>query len=659
LSSFWQNLSVSKKLYVVVGVMALLIATELFTLRFAMSTLSAVRAFVGGEGLWSKSQKDAVISLKRFVRTQDPLYYAGFQKHLEIPVGDQIARLELLKPNPDLSRAAEGFIQGGNNPDDVPGLINLILRFHDISYINRAIGVWTEGDRLMKELINSGESIRTLVLRKAPAAETAKALDQIEGLNDKLTSLENDFSYILGAGSRWLEGLLMISLILAVLTVESTGLFLTISFSRSLSRGLKELNDAAFSVGNGRLDVKVPVRSGDELGQLAIAINKMTESLGRTIQKKVQAESANQTKSLFLANMSHEIRTPLGAIVGFSELLKDPTVTTRERQQYAEIIYRTGSNLTKIINDILDLSKVEAGRLEVEKTYFPLSDLLSEIRSLVELKAGEKSISLKFYSKGALPEFVYTDPLRLRQILVNLLGNAVKFTDHGGVSLQTELSGPNLVFRVTDSGPGIAVEQRERLFQSFSQVDESSTRRYQGTGLGLALSRQLARLLGGDMILEDSQPGQGCTFVVKVVFEGEREIPTTILTKSSMSATNQLTGKKILVVDDVEDNRLLLQRFLSKQGADVVLAHDGSQGVEKARAEYYDVVLMDIQMPIMDGYTATEKLRRTGYSGPIIALTAHAMKEDRTKCLSSGFDDYLTKPIQSSALLTTLSKFGC
>lgn len=254
---------------------------------------------------------------------------------------------------------------------------------------------------------------------------------------------------------------------------------------------------------------------------------------------------------------------------------------------------------------------------------------------------------------------IHTDPLRLRQILLNILGNAVKFTEQGSIEVSYEIRDSKLVVTIKDTGMGISPEQRRHLFQPFSQVDNSATRRYEGTGLGLVLSRQLARILGGDVELTDSQVGVGCTFVVSLALENVQSIPAPThppLQQKHLDTARQLEGMSILIIDDVEDNRLLVHRILSRRGAHVDLAGSGPEGIRMAQDKHYDIVLMDIQMPLMDGYTATRTLRDAGYDKPIIALTAHAMKEDRDRCLQAGCNDYLTKPIQVEKVISALTK---
>ncbi len=383
-----------------------------------------------------------------------------------------------------------------------------------------------------------------------------------------------------------------------------------------------------------------------------MAINTMSEGLEQSVGERREAEHASRVKSLFLANMSHEIRTPLGAVLGFADLLRDPNLKDGERQEYVEIIHRTGLALSKIINDILDLSKVEAGRIEIERSDVDVRSLLSDVRDVMTVRCAEKAVQLEIDVDDSVPRFVRTDGLRLRQILMNLMSNAAKFTERGSISLACRSLGEMLEFTVRDTGIGMSSAEGRQIFQAFTQVDSSSERKYEGTGLGLVLSRQLARLLGGDVRLTETEPGSGSTFVATVAFERvSRREPT----PNALAPTgSEFEGKKILVVEDVEENRILVQRILTKQGLAVDFAVNGLEGIAKANEGEYDLIMMDVQMPVMDGYTATRRLRELGYDRPIIALTAHAMKEDRTKCLAAGYSDYLTKPIDKPVFLQAL-----
>jgi signal transduction histidine kinase/ActR/RegA family two-component response regulator len=650
----WKNLSVVKKLYAVVGLMAVLILIELGTLLFAMDTLSAVRSFVGGEGLWSKAQKNATNSLYLYAYTHDEKYYDEFNKSLLVNFGDRQARQEMLKADGgDFDRIEEGFMQGGINRKDIPGLVKVIHRFHSIDYVAQAIRAWKEADGLIDELVSLAQNIHTQIQAQNNIENVHQSLTRMNEINGQLTLLENEFSNSLSDGSRWMERILMIALFAAALTVEGTGLALTILFSRNLSRSLAELNEAAQRVGQGNFSESLPIHSQDELGQLAMAINRMTMDLKKSIGQRVQAENANQVKSLFLANMSHEIRTPLGIIIGMTEILKDPHLPHGDREKYLNIIEKTGKSLSQIINDILDLTKVEAGHLEIHKSFFNVRELIAELKQLMAVRAKQIGNELEIDIHADLPENIFSDRVRLLQILINLTSNAIKFTHHGKVSIECGRENGGIYFNINDTGIGISEDERKNLFHSFSQLDSSSTRKYEGTGLGLVLSQRLAQSLGGDVTLLSSVPGQGSTFKVAVkAFAEEGEVESGEAKKSQFikSSSNDLAGKKILVVEDSSDNQLLIQHFLAKSGAFLEYAENGQQAVERVQGEAFDLILMDMQMPVMDGYTATKTLREKGVKTPIVALTAHAMIKDRDRCLEVGCDDYLTKPIDSYKL---------
>ncbi len=389
---------------------------------------------------------------------------------------------------------------------------------------------------------------------------------------------------------------------------------------------------------------------------------RLTEDLE---QAREMAVNANETKSSFLANMSHEIRTPLGAILGFTEILKDSDLEISERNNYLDIISRNGNALTSIIDDILDLSKVEAGQLKIENIPFSPRCLIQEVTDLFLENVKTKGIYLNTFLESKIPEQVVSDPARIRQILNNILGNAIKFTQQGGVNLRASvilnLAGQyDFKILITDTGPGLTDAQKKKLFQPFVQADNSTTRKFGGTGLGLVLARRMARALGGDVKIVSSDIGNGSTFMVEFTAEAvpkNMEIKENTSPHRLYSGTDTLSGLRVLVVEDSKDNQILIDRVLSKRGALIEFASDGEEGVSKALASLYDVVLMDIQMPKLDGYGATKKLRSLGYSQPIIALTAHAMEEERRKTKEAGCDGHITKPLSVSLLVATLSQF--
>ncbi len=382
---------------------------------------------------------------------------------------------------------------------------------------------------------------------------------------------------------------------------------------------------------------------------------------------KDAAEDANRAKSEFLANMSHEIRTPMTAILGFSDMMLQPHQDPIDRADCVQTVRRNALHLLELINDILDLSKIEAGKMAVERISCDVALLLSDLISLMRPRALEKRLAFNVRFDSPMPHCIKTDPTRLRQILVNLVGNALKFTTAGSIELRISVEGEGagniLCVEVIDSGIGIAPENFDRLFQPFIQGEESTTRKFGGTGLGLTISQQLAKLLGGD-IQVTSELGVGSTFTLRIdggSFAGAETLTNLndkMLTRCApMDKWRDIPIKgRILLVEDGIDNQRLLSAHLRNSGADVVIAENGQVAVDLMATNPFDLVLMDMQMPVMDGYTATAELRRRGFTMPVIALTAYAMEEDRKKCMASGCTDYLSKPINRDLLLNTVSR---
>lgn len=397
-------------------------------------------------------------------------------------------------------------------------------------------------------------------------------------------------------------------------------------------------------------------------------------------QAKDAAENANRLKSAFLANMSHEIRTPLGALMGFAELLDDEKLPFTERQKYSRIIKQNGESLTNLIDDILDLSKVEAGHFDISSEEINIVKVTEDIISLLGKSAEQKGLKINLSILNAIPEIIVSDEKRIRQVLTNVIGNAIKFTELGKVDvvLSSEVKSDHvskLIFKVVDTGIGIEPEKIRKLFKPFTQADNSVTRKFGGTGLGLALSKKLAQLLGGDLVLEKSEPENGSIFIItflalhkkSFVSEGlsanlihskkpEFKAAVELETKQSKATIEELVlhGKKVLVVEDSKDNQTLMDIILRRRGAIPDFANNGNEGFDKALKLNYDIVLMDIQMPVQDGYETVRKLREKNYRTPIIALTAHAMSNEKEKCLQAGCDDFLSKPISQTQLINKI-----
>ncbi len=408
--------------------------------------------------------------------------------------------------------------------------------------------------------------------------------------------------------------------------------------------------------------------------ELQEANARLTEASNQNRALAERAQQANETKSAFLANMSHEIRTPMTAILGYAEELLDCNLPTDERTEAVQAIRRNGQFLLKLINDILDLSKIEAGRLEIEQMDCSVVELLADIESLMRPRASERKLSFTIVFAGTVPETICTDPTRVRQILVNLIGNALKFTRTGGVRVvvrQVDARPPLLAIDVIDTGIGMTPEQVGRLFESFVQADASTTRQFGGTGLGLAISRRLARMLGGD-IAAHSVAGEGSTFTVTLTL-GVRSAPGVMTPSTAANAlaavhpgralaaeaapsTELRLNGRVLLAEDGPDNQRLLSRILRRAGADVAIVDTGMKAVDAALSAIeagapFDLILMDMQMPEMDGLEATRLLRRRGYTYPIVALTANAMAQDRERCIAAGCDAHLGKPIDRRVLL--------
>lgn len=538
LSNWWKSLSIANKLYLVFGIMAVLIVSELLTLQFAMRKLSAARAFVGGESLWSKAQKDAVFSLQRYAVTLNKKDYEAFLEHLKIPAGDHKARVELLKPSSDLEVIRQGFLEGGLHPDDIQPVVSLLRRFYWISYMSQAIAVWTQGDELLDQLRVAGQDLHRGVGAR-DAMLIARSLSRIKNLNDQLTPVEQEFSYVLGTGSRWLERVVNTLLFLAVLMVESFGLTTTFLTSRELSRGLNELTSASERVGRGDFKTKVAVRSSDEIGRLAVSINAMAELLEQSYSKLEErvrlrtaeleklvkenerlyeeARSAVEVRDEFLSIASHELRTPLTSLALQLQLvaLKSRSVKSETDlhilSEYSEKSLRSAKRLTQLLDELLDLTRLRLGKFEVKRERCDLASIVSDVAAALGFEAARKGSEIHLHVDGSVIGLF--DFIRINQVVTNLLSNAIKYGDGKPISVWVNRAESRALIKVQDHGIGISPENQSRIFDRFERADGEALAH--GLGLGLYIAKQIVDVHGGQIRVE-SEPGKGSVFTVEL-----------------------------------------------------------------------------------------------------------------------------------------------
>lgn len=777
------------------AVMAVLITTELVVLSYTIKIFSAVRAYVGGEGLWSKAQKNAAYYLIKYAYSHDEKDYQYYLYYLKVPLSDHQARIALGSNPIDYDAATKGFLGGRIHEDDIPGIIWLFTTFNKISYINKAIIVWGSGDALMEQFLQAGNQMHVLISSQHATPDQIKnQLALIDRLNLQLTDVEDEFSYTLGQASRWLEDVILKLVITTAVTVEFTGMLFTILTGFNLSKRINAMNKVANKIARDDFTERVVVTSKDEIGQLASSFNTMIDSLDTNIKQKYQVESnfkrilegapdamiisdkdgrivmantqaevifgypkyeilgkkieflipqrfhthhitnrsayfsdprtrsmgeglelfgvkkngdefpveislapieteegmlvlaairdvttnkniekllidknvqlinSDMAKDQFLTHMSHELRTPLNGIIVMTQILQAGNLTTEQHEQL-DIISESNEQLLAVINQILDFSKIEAGSISVERVDFNLREFISKLLEAYIVRARDKHMDFTCNIASDVPARITGDVVKIRQILANLLDNAVKFTNKGEIKLEISLEDNKFLrFDVKDTGIGIMPDVLPKLFRPFSQGDSSMTRKYGGTGLGLAISKRLVEVLGGSMNVTSSKSGSTFSFTIPCGDNSKAENREQLIKPASPEPVGTIAAKKrILIVEDNKLNQRALTLLLDKFHLAADIVNDGVEALKAMDDCHYDLILMDCQMPNMDGFQTTREIRKREASGgehiPIIGVTAHAMQANTQKCLDAGMDESISKPYNINELHFLLHKY--
>lgn len=696
--TWFSNQPIRWKLGLGGGVFAVAILLLLGLAVFAMNTISTVRAYVEGESLYSKGQKDASIALANYAHTQDPAFYVEHLAALHVPLSDKAARIELEKEHPDFGVADRAFIEGKNHPDDVHDMSLLFKRFRHIENINKVISLWAEGDRLVEELRLLGASIDERIKAGTLDPETRdRSLRELDVLNAKLAVAEDDFSRTLGQTARWLDRLLLIIMAAATAVAMSFALFVAYTVGNGIVIGVSTLRDGAERVGSGDLTHSIPVESGDELGALAVAFNEMTSNLFRALEEQKAAETkleqrakeleeANERlvaheklKSEFFSNVSHELRTPLSLILApLESILADSAANLTQRTRASlETVHNNAVRLLQIVQGLLDFQKLEAKKVEVHREPTDIVQLTSSLVGDFEPVRSKRKIRGTFDVKGDPSRIVAMDRYLYERILFNLVSNALKFTPEGGeVAVGLEVREASVVLTVKDNGIGISEENVPLLFRKFQQVEGASTRRFEGAGLGLALVKEFAELLGGHVSVE-STVNVGTTFTVELgaphAAMGDAAAAEAARTKSAIaqyeglseshvpaarleSALSKIPGARVLIVEDNEELAEYMAGLLAPI-SETKRARDGDVALDILKTWMPTLVLSDVMMPNRDGVSLCREIKSNPATRdlPVVLLTALTYREALLRGWEAGADDYLFKPFHPAELVTRVS----
>ncbi|HLI79015.1 MAG TPA: ATP-binding protein [Candidatus Binataceae bacterium] len=639
---------------------------------FAITLVSGVRAYVAGEGLYAKYQKDAVFYLRRYALGGSESDYKKFSDAIVVPLADGNARRALDKPWPDRENAARFFRAAQNAPDDIPSLVKLFLRFRHLGFVGDAIKIWGQADELTDQLADLGRKSHARIAgERMSAHERADLITRVDQINERLIVLENNFSQTLGEGSRWISNTVYKALLLADLVLLIVGFVLSALLGRSVVKEVDGISSAVGRIAQGDLSSRCAVEGSDEFVRLAEGVNQMASSIEHAQRELKHARDnalqASRVKSEFLANMSHEIRTPLNVVLGYTDVLADEVDATDndDMKEHLDAIRRAGRRLNRTIQGILDFSKIEARAFELRPQSVKLATMLERHVEDLRILAEQKGLRIRCVIEDPKATVLF-DEYCLSGALTNLLQNAIKFTEQGSVTAKLYRGGDrNLKISVTDTGIGIEPGYLTRIFEPFSQEESGYTRRFEGNGLGLALTRSYLQLNGANISVQ-SQKGQGSIFTITFSPESELRLNAPSVSEAKPANGNgngvaqppAIRRPTILVVEDDPDNQVLIRTIL-KKNYEVKMASSADEARKElgTAGTQIEVILMDWSLKgDEDGVTLTRNLRldERWRKTPVVALTAHASAEDRKLAKATGFDAFLGKPVDRDELFRTL-----
>src|ERR1700683_1332508 len=636
----------------------------------AITIVSGLRAYVAGEGLYAKYQKDASFYLRRYVTDGSEADYAKFVADIKVPLGDGIARRALARPWADRDEAERGFRQGKNSEYDIPALIKLYVYFHHFSAMQDAINTWARADDLVTQLAQTGAPApQGMTAGRFSARDKRELVVRVDSLGERLVVLENLFSHTLGETSRWISRGVFETLLGSDLLLLVAGFLFSVFLGRSVGKEIDEVAQAVGKIAQGDLSTRCAVGGSDELNLLAEGVNQMASSIEHTQQELKHARDnalqASRVKSEFLANMSHEIRTPLNVVLGYTDVLAEEIDAgdNEDMKEHLDAIKRAGKRLNRTIQGILDFSKIEARAFELRPQSVKLAALLEHHVQDIRILAEQKNIKLQCVIDEP-DATVLCDEYCLSGALTNLLQNAIKFTEQGTVTAKL-YRGIDRFLKISVADTGIGIEQSylNRIFEPFSQEQSGYTRAFEGNGLGLALTRSYLQMNSATVGVQ-SQKGSGSTFTISFSPESELRLLPQQSAPEIPPHTNGATPKTsvrrpcILVVEDDPDNQTLIRTILKNQ-YNVRLAASGDEARKElqSKGEPIELILMDWSLRgDEDGVTLTRSLRLDDRykQTPVVALTAHASTEDRKLAMATGFDAFLGKPINRDELFRTL-----